>query len=51
MKSFFEDFDELVEDGYRFCSKCKRYKPVASIGCWGYRYLCDNCWKILYNEK
>ena len=40
MTDMTEDFDEVVEDGYRFCSKCRRYKPLIAIGCWGYRYLC-----------
>lgn len=46
-----DEYAEIIDSPYRFCSKCRRYKPISSIGCWGYRYLCGDCWNELYGDK
>jgi hypothetical protein len=50
MKTLHEE-DELIDVVYRYCSKCRCYKLVAGIGCWGYRYLCKECWDKMYNKE
>lgn len=46
----FDEYAEIIGIPYRFCSKCRRYKPTCAIGCWGYRYLCSDCWNEIYGN-
>lgn len=50
-KSFdklFDEYAEILGKPYRFCSSCRRFNPMIAMECWGYRYLCRDCWNKNY---